>query len=1081
MVTITVSDLTKTYGSSTPLSATVTDNGSPLVNVPVGFNIHGVDYVRNTDSNGVVRLNINLGIGAYDCKVSYGGVVRKVLVRVTDKPAINLIVSNFTKTYGDTTPLTAKISIPSIITGLPVRFTINGRSYDRLTDVNGEVKLNINLNPGVYPCTVTFPGNITYRETRKEITVTVKADTLIDGFNITKSYSDKGFYQCAVYDAWHRLNPCSVELTINGVKYTRSTNDEGLIRLNINLIPGEYPINVKFLGDATHNPSSRNDLVKVVPDILEMGSYTREGAYVPENNRGELKSHIFVYQFDLEKGIENKIVYHYGTGQVTTEHKDVAYTSYEITETDPRVKTAKFITDKYFDLTNGICYVKIISPYHENFGGIILKVDYDKNTGLYTYQCQDGRRQYLNKGITTSPGDVTIYDIIESELISPAYYKSAKYTLPLSQEQRTKHAPLLSGLHPIDDYKDLKSGTLKFDNKFKEKRQLLIADSSINTIMNLSHMDGFPTDVYFDSNLICRIDPVDLDYWLSHGIRLTHQDLVQYKYGFDTTNIITRVKAKNNNETYKNYDDAADLAFYFGGQAALIDAATTTTTTEGGTSSTGTNNVTTGIMSGKKTFDVGQDNGIVPDYRLDLIRALREKGHTVNDLGVGPSVVQNNGLKSSSKGHIGIYVCNGICCGTHQDFLNNMSSGAYHYDHAIFTWVRGDIEMNRKQAYAWDWYYGDIGLDKSITRQQFFDKHADKLSDVNLWPNGDNSAPLSRSDWGKQVQAIVNGQFNNGGGNAASTGSSQTTTTTVVDDTATYQKALDELSKSVRSLLSFEVKVPLNSPIFKNLHTNMMLWTQLPPEFQLGNLEKIFKILPAYKVNRGVAYLENRWYVEKVVIKQDTNGLFATITLNPFPSDYSSYSNAVKQYAEAYDQKFNQKNTTTTSSGGGGNGQPRLGNDSTDTNSMRAMGGGYYGNAGDNKNFDEAAKRGYAQQGRKYYDWARQYNTPLELAKALANRFQYVGYIGNHDANAEVTHNNGGTIRCNCYDACRLVKCCFDAAGFDAVIITGTIYEGGHGWNAVKHNGRWYSFDLCYAVGGRQWQGTNSLRLCDEW
>ena len=56
-----------------------------------------------------------------------------------------------------------------------------------------------------------------------------------------------------------------------------------------------------------------------------------------------------------------------------------------------------------------------------------------------------------------------------------------------------------------------------------------------------------------------------------------------------------------------------------------------------------------------------------------------------------------------------------------------------------------------------------------------------------------------------------------------------------------------------------------------------------------------------------------------------------------------------------------------------------------------------------------------------------------------------------------------------------------DSCGFDCVIITGSPYGIGHGWNAVKHNGRWYSFDLCYPVTGSNWQGTNSLRMCDEW
>ena len=145
------------------------------------------------------------------------------------------------------------------------------------------------------------------------------------------------------------------------------------------------------------------------------------------------------------------------------------------------------------------------------------------------------------------------------------------------------------------------------------------------------------------------------------------------------------------------------------------------------------------------------------------------------------------------------------------------------------------------------------------------------------------------------------------------------------------------------------------------------------------------------------------------------------------------------------------------------------------------MSGGGYGNARTGKNFDSCSQKGYAQEGRKYYEWARQFNDPLSLAKALAKRFDYKKYSGNQDANAEVTHNNGGTIHCNCYDACRYVKCCFDACGFDCIVVTGSIYKGGHGWNAVKHNGRWYTFDLCYRDTGSEWPGTNSLRLANEW
>ena len=227
---------------------------------------------------------------------------------------------------------------------------------------------------------------------------------------------------------------------------------------------------------------------------------------------------------------------------------------------------------------------------------------------------------------------------------------------------------------------------------------------------------------------------------------------------------------------------------------------------------------------------------------------------------------------------------------------------------------------------------------------------------------------------------------------SSSSSNNTNTTTTVVDTVATYNKALEAMSQSVRDLLSFEIELPLNNPVFKNLHTNMMLWTELPKEFKLTNLEKIFKILPSYKVNRGVAYQENRWYVEKIVIKHDGKGPIAKITLNPFPSSYSVYSNAVKSYAEAYDQAFKQNTTTENASStttSTGTGQARLGRDSTDTNSMACMRGGGYGNSGHGRNFDSCCQKGYAQEGKAYYNWARQYSDVISLLKAMANRFKY--------------------------------------------------------------------------------------------
>ena len=75
----------------------------------------------------------------------------------------------------------------------------------------------------------------------------------------------------------------------------------------------------------------------------------------------------------------------------------VIYTKYDIKETDFRIKTASFTSPTFYDLTTGKYAVLIQSKYHENFGGILLDVEYDEDKGLYTYQCQDWSRQYISK------------------------------------------------------------------------------------------------------------------------------------------------------------------------------------------------------------------------------------------------------------------------------------------------------------------------------------------------------------------------------------------------------------------------------------------------------------------------------------------------------------------------------------------------------------------------------------------------------------------------------------------------------------------------------------------------------------
>ncbi len=104
-----------------------------------------------------------------------------------------------------------------------ITFKVNGVSYVRDVNESGFAKLNINLNPGIYTIE-SFTHNYQFNKT-----ITVLPTIIAD--NLVKYYKNDVASQ-------------NVTFNINGVFYTRQTNDDGIACLNINLNPGEYIITV---------------------------------------------------------------------------------------------------------------------------------------------------------------------------------------------------------------------------------------------------------------------------------------------------------------------------------------------------------------------------------------------------------------------------------------------------------------------------------------------------------------------------------------------------------------------------------------------------------------------------------------------------------------------------------------------------------------------------------------------------------------------------------------------------------------------------------------------------------------------
>lgn len=123
-----------------------------------------------------------------------------------------------------------------------VTFTINGRSYDKVTDLDGNAYLNINLKPGDYDVKVTFKNLVD----TAEVLVVGKPSKLsvYDGSFINGSGDH---YVARLTDGQgNPLKGYPIDFYINKKHYNKITDDDGRCSLAINLDVGVYDITTTF-------------------------------------------------------------------------------------------------------------------------------------------------------------------------------------------------------------------------------------------------------------------------------------------------------------------------------------------------------------------------------------------------------------------------------------------------------------------------------------------------------------------------------------------------------------------------------------------------------------------------------------------------------------------------------------------------------------------------------------------------------------------------------------------------------------------------------------------------------------------
>ena len=264
-MTVDIADIVK--GENATITVSVPEDGTGSVIVT----INGTDY-KGTVVNGTAKVIIpGLDEGTYKVVTFYTGdnkydsMIVNGTITVNKNTKTTLTMDNLVKYFNGPQKLMAKLvdGFGNPIANATVYFTINGKVYARITDENGTASIAIRLLPGEYKASALFNGTGDYDVTSVNASVLVKNTIL--GNDTTLYFRNGTQYVAKFLDSNGKaLANTDVKFNINGVFYTRVTDENGIARLNIRLDPASYII-------TAYNPvtgEQKANNITVLPRII---------------------------------------------------------------------------------------------------------------------------------------------------------------------------------------------------------------------------------------------------------------------------------------------------------------------------------------------------------------------------------------------------------------------------------------------------------------------------------------------------------------------------------------------------------------------------------------------------------------------------------------------------------------------------------------------------------------------------------------------------------------------------------------------------------------------------------------------
>jgi hypothetical protein len=231
-----------------------------------------------------------------------GGDESDVEVNKTDS---TITASNVKGYESFTTTVNIKLtSNGTALSSRALQIILNGVTYNKVTDANGEVKLKVKLDKGKYTAKITYLGDDLTSNATKTCKITIGAPSAtklkIGDKYINYRQGSKCLFYVKLLDANNKaVKNQDVTFKVAGKTYTAKTDKNGVAKVYLNLKKGTHTVKYSFKKNAPYLSSSGSFKIKVRAKMAKGNGYWLWSSHMKNVNLKSLSKkgtkHIFLH------------------------------------------------------------------------------------------------------------------------------------------------------------------------------------------------------------------------------------------------------------------------------------------------------------------------------------------------------------------------------------------------------------------------------------------------------------------------------------------------------------------------------------------------------------------------------------------------------------------------------------------------------------------------------------------------------------------------------------------------------------------------------------------------------------------